>query len=154
MQLWKKMKKNRKGFTLVEIIVVLVILAILAAFTIPAMLGFVDDARGKARIAEAREIYVAYQSAATEVGAAKTTGESGVTVSCTASITDKTGVLTTTDTGDAKAVDDKAFAYLTTDLSGTSFTVTITSGKVDSVEYIANGYTVTLKAGGDVTVTK
>ena len=50
MQLWKKMKKNRKGFTLVEIIVVLVILAILAAFTIPAMLGFVNDAKKKAML--------------------------------------------------------------------------------------------------------
>ena len=62
----RNMKKSRRGFTLVEIIVVLVILAILAAFTIPAMLGFVNDARSKAQIAEAREVYVAAQSAATE----------------------------------------------------------------------------------------
>ncbi|MEG1940429.1 MAG: prepilin-type N-terminal cleavage/methylation domain-containing protein, partial [Eubacterium sp.] len=41
MQFINKLKKNQKGFTLVELIVVLVILAILAAFTIPAMLGFV-----------------------------------------------------------------------------------------------------------------
>lgn len=64
-QMINKLKKNQKGFTLVELIVVLVILAILAAFTIPAMLGFVDDARGKAAIAQAREVYVAAQSATT-----------------------------------------------------------------------------------------
>ena len=52
--MFKKLKKNKKGFTLVEIIVVLVILAILAAIAIPTMLGFVNDAKGKAYIAEAR----------------------------------------------------------------------------------------------------
>ncbi|MEG1939745.1 MAG: prepilin-type N-terminal cleavage/methylation domain-containing protein [Eubacterium sp.] len=62
----KKSLKNNKGFTLVELIVVLVILAILAAFTIPAMLGFVEDAKGKAAIAEAREVYIAVQAIATE----------------------------------------------------------------------------------------
>lgn len=62
----KKQLANPKGFTLVELIVVLVILAILAAFTIPAMLGFVEDARGKAAIAEAREVYLAAQTVATE----------------------------------------------------------------------------------------
>lgn len=67
MELMNRIRKSRKGFTLVEIIVVLVILAILAAFTIPAMLGFVNDARGKAYIAEAREVYVAAQATATEM---------------------------------------------------------------------------------------
>lgn len=69
MELINRMRKNRKGFTLVEIIVVLVILAILAAFTIPTMLGFVNDAKGKSYIAEAREVYVAAQSTATEFSA-------------------------------------------------------------------------------------
>lgn len=66
MELLNKIRKSRKGFTLVEIIVVLVILAILAAFTIPAMLGFVGDAKKKAAIAEQREVYVAAQAIVTE----------------------------------------------------------------------------------------
>ena len=43
------MKKynNSSGFTLIELIIVLVILAILAAFTIPAMLGFVGNSKEK-----------------------------------------------------------------------------------------------------------
>ncbi|MDZ5724357.1 type II secretion system protein [Acetobacterium sp. K1/6] len=69
MELINKIRKSRKGFTLVEIIVVLVILAILAAFTIPTMLGFVGDAKGKSYIAEAREVYVAAQATATEMTA-------------------------------------------------------------------------------------
>ncbi|MBC3899891.1 prepilin-type N-terminal cleavage/methylation domain-containing protein [Acetobacterium malicum] len=60
------MRKSRKGFTLVEIIVVLVILAILAAFTIPSMLGFIGEAKKKAALAEQREVYVAAQAIITE----------------------------------------------------------------------------------------
>ncbi len=69
MKLFKNVKanlKNKKGFTLIEIIVVLVILAILAAAAIPSMMGFIEDSRGKALIAEARAAYVACQAIATE----------------------------------------------------------------------------------------
>lgn len=37
--------KNKKGFTLVEIIVVLVILAILAAIAVPSVIGYVNEAK-------------------------------------------------------------------------------------------------------------
>lgn len=62
----KKILKNKKGFTLVEIIVVLVILAILAGAAIPTMLGFIDDAKNKTVIAEGRAVLVAAQVKATE----------------------------------------------------------------------------------------
>lgn len=73
----KDFKIDKNGFTLVEIIVVLVILAVLAAFTIPAMLGFVSGAKGKALIPEAREVYVAAQSTATEYSATTTITDNG-----------------------------------------------------------------------------
>ena len=57
-----KEKQNKKGFTLVEIIVVLVILAILAAIAIPAVLGYVEDAKKTQYIAEARSIYMVLQT--------------------------------------------------------------------------------------------
>ena len=41
----KRMRKDNKGFTLVELIVVLVILAILAAILVPALLGYIDKAK-------------------------------------------------------------------------------------------------------------
>ena len=59
------LKKNKKGFTLVEIIVVLVIIAILAAIAIPTMLGFVNEARQSEYIAEGRTALVASQTIVT-----------------------------------------------------------------------------------------
>jgi len=64
--MYNRFRKEKKGFTLVEIIVVLVILAILAAFTIPAMLGFVNNARKNSVLAEGHEVQLAFQSAFTE----------------------------------------------------------------------------------------
>lgn len=55
------MKKN-KGFTLVELIVVLVILAILAAILVPALLGYIDNARSKQTILNARSAMIAAQA--------------------------------------------------------------------------------------------
>lgn len=62
----QNLKKNKKGFTLVELIVVLVILAILAAIAIPSMMKYVNDARDKTLIAEARNAYTAAQAIASE----------------------------------------------------------------------------------------
>lgn len=62
----KKLRRNKKGFTLVEIIVVLLIVAILAAISIPTMLGYVDEAQNSEYIAKARTGYVAAQTVATK----------------------------------------------------------------------------------------
>ena len=56
------LKKDQKGFTLVELIVVLVILAILAALLVPALLGYIDRARQGKYLEEARSIYTALQA--------------------------------------------------------------------------------------------
>lgn len=59
----KKMKKNNnEGFTLVELIVVLVILAILAAILVPALLGYIDRAKGQQIVLNARSCYTATQA--------------------------------------------------------------------------------------------
>lgn len=62
----KKAKENKKGFTLVELIVVLVILAILAAILIPTLTGYIDKANEKKVIAEARMTLMAAQTTMSE----------------------------------------------------------------------------------------
>jgi prepilin-type N-terminal cleavage/methylation domain-containing protein len=58
--------RARKGFTLVEVIVVLVILAILAAIAIPALTGYIDKAKGKRYISDARNAVVAVRTVLNE----------------------------------------------------------------------------------------
>ena len=79
--MFKKLKENKKGFTLVELIVVLVILAILAALLGPALTGYIDRAKKKSVIAETRQAVMAAQTLVDEaytkvdVGVAITVGK-------------------------------------------------------------------------------
>ncbi len=53
----KLIRKDKKGFTLVELIVVIAILAILALILIPAITGYVDKANKSKNQANARGLY-------------------------------------------------------------------------------------------------
>lgn len=52
----KEMRKNEKGFTLVELVVVIAILAILALLLVPRIMGNVKDSERSKDIANARTI--------------------------------------------------------------------------------------------------
>ena len=64
-KMFKKLK-NKKGFTLVELIVVLVILAILAALLVPALTGYIDKAREQSLTSEASMVLTAAQATVSE----------------------------------------------------------------------------------------
>ena len=52
----KTIKKNEKGFTLVELVIVVAILAILAALLVPRIMGNVEKAKESKELANARTI--------------------------------------------------------------------------------------------------
>lgn len=52
----QKLKKNEKGFTLVELIVVIAILAVLATLLVPRIMGNVKDSAKQTEISTARTL--------------------------------------------------------------------------------------------------
>lgn len=55
---------NKKGFTLIELIVVIAILGVLALILVPGFMGYIDDARTSAAQSNARNLLTAAQAEA------------------------------------------------------------------------------------------
>ncbi|MEA4890468.1 MAG: prepilin-type N-terminal cleavage/methylation domain-containing protein [Clostridiaceae bacterium] len=77
----KNIRRNRKGFTLIELIVVIAILAILAAIAIPAFTNIQDTSRVKADAATAAEICSAARVQEADTGTAIVAGDPATVIS-------------------------------------------------------------------------
>lgn len=143
--------KNKKGFTLVELIVVLVILAILATLLIPALTGYIDKANKEKVIATTRMVVMAAQTEASEKYGLKAAGQlnggNDITVSY-----DGTTATAAVDGIDIKAIGklaevmDDADAFVN---GVTSISVTINAkGTVTDATVVQSGFTCTYDADG------
>lgn len=66
MNLVERLKKDKKGFTLVEMIVVIVIIGILLAILVPGMFKYIQKAKDRQILVDARTAYLDVQMAAQE----------------------------------------------------------------------------------------
>ena len=129
--------KDKKGFTLVELIVVLVILAILAALLVPALTGYIDKANKEKVVSETRMVVMAAQTEASEAYGKKTSNASGATATTANDIA--TAMIA------AKNVDDLA------EVNG-NFDITVDAdGTISQVKYTNAGYTCIYRTKEDTT---
>jgi len=126
------MKKNNKGFTLVELIVVLVILAILAAILVPALLGYIDRAREKQYVLNAKSALTATQA---EFSSLYGEGKS----MCKASVQARSATIASTaDTG--VGADGKATEFYTVIKEAPATSANHAAYTVTKAYYVENGY--------------
>lgn len=124
-----KLKKSKKGFTLVELVVVIAILAILAAAAVPAYNGYIQRANNSADLAKLSNINMAISGALAKRG-------SDVNYSISASNANETATVTigglTTGLTDAEIADLNLYLNGSTTPTSPTYTVTATAISVAS----------------------
>ena len=119
-------RKNKKGFTLIELVVVIAILGILAAILIPVIGGFIERANRAADLANARNLFnSASIYVATEKLSTTTAADGGVEAAVSPEMIDLRSPTTTADwdvtfvlVGDAVTVQSARFGVATYSSNG------------------------------------
>ena len=125
--LMKKIRKNNKGFTLVELIIVIAVIAILTAVAAPQYIKYVERSENATLEAAGHEVETVAKS---ECAMGYLTGSGDITVAGGSPITITVGSGLTYNNG----VASETFADMFTDLgnsdSSMSYVITITDGVV------------------------
>ena len=124
------MKKNNKGFSLVELIIVIAIMAILAGALAPALIKYINKSRRSADISNADTIRTACQTAMSDEDAMVAIG---------------TGV-----TGASVSALKSSYAAFSTEISSILGNSTITSKYFDK----GNEFTVDINVAGNTVIVK
>lgn len=127
----KLMKKSKRGFTLVELVIVIAILAIVAAIAIPTASNVIGNANKAADSANAQAIEMAIKSCQSEYAAQGTTPSSIITTlfGATPNGTPVSGQTTLKQLLAAYGVDSSILASLKQD-AAKGFKFDSTTGKV------------------------
>lgn len=121
--------KNRKGFTLIELIVVIAIIAILAAVLIPRFVGFSDSAREKSALSDARNILLALEALDAEGKFPDTSDDSTVVTEEVNNYVGKKILNTDAVISDLNNTNGINFTFVKT-INGKDYTVTCTDGNL------------------------
>ena len=149
------MKKNNKGFTLVELIVVLVILAILAAILVPTLLGYIDRARSEKDFSTAQTVRVAAQAAIDQAyGDGKLADGSTPSGGAALTISNMGGTFAGAAADITSTEASKKYSKMAYTLSGvdsskvTAFSFTYANGIITNGTVTISGHTYTLATDG------
>lgn len=149
MKLLQNLKKDKKGFTLIEMIVVIVIIGILLAILVPGMFKYIEKAKNKQIMVDARAAYLDIQTAAQEAY-----GTSGVTVAevqgafiRTYEATDTTKSTTEITIGVPNTDNAKVTVKVDIPKGGTAVVSSMDKGNITGMTYTVGGKTVTLANG-------
>lgn len=146
MKLMERLKKDKKGFTLVEMIVVIVIIGILLAILVPGMFKYIQKAKDKQILVDARTAYLDVQMAAQEAyGANGITGSEVKTVF--ENISNASGTETVTVNGDKNSASITVTIDIPANGTLTVNEIDADTGKVEAMTYISGKRMVTMTGG-------